>query len=76
MFFDETKPMILSLDSLERKLEQLLTAMQNLRDDNARLRLQVAALDAEKAVLSNKIDVACERLAELRDRIPELSEHE
>lgn len=68
--------MILSLDPLERKLEQLLTAMQNLRDDNARLRLQVAALDAEKTALSNKIDVACERLAELRDRISELSEHE
>lgn len=69
-----------SLDSLERKLEQLLAVMQDLRDDNARLRLQAASLDAEKAFLKNKIEVVCERLAVLRDQIPEerpdMSEHE
>lgn len=72
--------MISALDSLERKLEQLLAVMQDLRDDNARLRLQAASLDAEKAFLKNKIEVVCERLAVLRDQIPEerpdMSEHE
>lgn len=78
--FDETSQMISSLDSLERKLGQVLAVMQNLRDDNARLRLQVASLDAEKVFLKNKIEVVCERLAVLRDQIPEgrpeMSEHE
>jgi regulator of replication initiation timing len=78
--FDETSRMIPALDSLERKLEQLLAVMQDLRDDNARLRLQAASLDAEKVFLKNKIEVVCERLAVLRDQIPEgrpdMSEHE
>lgn len=72
--------MISSLDSLERKLEQLLALMRGLRAENTRLRLQVASLAAEKVFLKNKIDAACERLAVLRDQLPaerpEMSEHE
>ena len=66
--------MMSSLDSLERKIDQLLDIAQNLRDENDMLRLRVAALDAEKTALNEKIIVTCERLAALRDQLPEMPE--
>ena len=66
--------MMSSLDSFERKIDQLLAIMQSLRDENETLRLRVTSLEAEKSVLNNKITTACERLVALRDQLPEMSE--
>ncbi len=59
------------LDSVERKLDQLLAIMHSLRTENETLRLRAAELEAEKFALDNKIVVACARLEALRDRLPE-----
>jgi uncharacterized protein (TIGR02449 family) len=60
-----------SLDAIEQKLDHLLAAMQRLRSENASLQLRVAALETEKSILAGKIGAARERLAALRDRLPE-----
>jgi uncharacterized coiled-coil DUF342 family protein len=74
LVFAETSLMMSSLDSFERKIDQLLTIMQRLRDENDALRLRVASLEAEKLALNNKIIATCERLAALRDQLPEMLE--
>ncbi|MDO9450847.1 MAG: hypothetical protein Q7J21_10210 [Rugosibacter sp.] len=66
--------MMSSLDSFERKIDQLLAIMQSLRDENEMLRLRVISLEAEKTALNDKITTTCERLAALRDQLPEMSE--
>lgn len=66
--------MMSSLDSFERKIDQLLAIMESLRDENEMLRLRVASLEAEKMALNSKITTTCERLAALRDQLPEMSE--
>lgn len=74
LVFAETSLMMSSLDSFERKIDQLLAITQSLRDENDMLRLRVASLEAEKSALNNKIIVTCERLAALRDQLPEMPE--
>ncbi len=66
--------MMSSLDSFERKIDQLLAIMHGLRSENETLRLRVATLEAEKSALNQKIIVTCERLAALRDQLPEMPE--
>lgn len=66
--------MMSSLDSFERKIDQLLAIMHGLRSENETLRLRVATLEAEKSALNHKIIVTCERLAVLRDQLPEMPE--
>lgn len=66
--------MMSSLDSFERKIDQLLAITQSLRDENEMLRLRVISLEAEKTALNDKITITCERLAALRDQLPEMSE--
>ena len=66
--------MMSSLDSFECKIDQLLAITQALRDENETLRLRATSLEAEKSVLNHKIIVACERLAALRDQLPEMPE--
>ena len=63
--------MSISLDPLERKVDQMLALCASLRGENEDLRAQVAGLEKEKAALANKIDVARERLEGLMARLPE-----
>lgn len=63
--------MNVSLDQLERKVEQMLAVCASLRGENQALRAHVAGLEAEKAALTKKIDVARERLEGLVARLPE-----
>lgn len=63
--------MNVSLDQLERKVEQMLAVCASLRGENQALRAHVAGLEAEKAALTKKIDVARERLERLVARLPE-----
>lgn len=60
-----------SLDHLERKVEQIIAVCSSLRSENQALRAQVASLEAEKAAFAQKIDITRERLEALITRIPE-----
>lgn len=63
--------MNVSLDQLERKVEQIVAVCASLRGENQALRAHVAGLEAEKAALAQKIDIARERLEGLVARLPE-----
>ena len=63
--------MSVSLDHLERKVEQIIAICSSLRSENQALRAHVAALEVEKAALTQKIDVTRERLEALITRLPE-----
>lgn len=63
--------MNVSLDQLERKVEQMVAVCASLRGENQALRAHVAGLEVEKAALAKKIDVARERLEGLVARLPE-----
>ena len=63
--------MNVSLDSLERKVEQIVAVCASLRGENQALRAHVAGLEAEKAALAKKIDSTRERLEGLMARLPD-----
>lgn len=63
--------MSVSLDQLEDKVDQILAVCGSLRSENQDLRAHVAGLEAEKAALTKKIDLTCERLEALMARLPE-----
>jgi cell division protein ZapB len=63
--------MNVSLDSLERKVEQIVAVCASLRGENQALRAHVAGLEAEKAALAKKVDIARERLENLMARLPD-----
>jgi cell division protein ZapB len=63
--------MNVSLDSLERKVEQIVAVCASLRGENQALRAHVAGLEAEKAALAKKVDIARERLEGLMARLPD-----
>ncbi|WP_459949299.1 cell division protein ZapB [Denitratisoma sp. agr-D3] len=59
------------LESLEQKVDQVLTLCGRLQAQNAELRGRVSALEAEKQALTDKMETARERLAGLMDKLPE-----
>ena len=63
--------MSISLDQLERKIDQMVAVCASLRSENQDLRVRVASLEAEKAALAKKITVTAERLEGLMERLPE-----
>ncbi|MCM2307881.1 MAG: cell division protein ZapB [Sulfuritalea sp.] len=63
--------MSVSLDQLERKVDQILAVCSSLRSENQILRAHVASLEAENAALTKKIDTARERLEALMTRLPD-----
>ncbi len=63
--------MNVSLDPLERKVELIVAVCASLRDENQALRAHVAGLEAEKAVLARKVELARERLEGLMARLPD-----
>ena len=63
--------MSVSLDHLERKVEQIVAVCSSLRSENQALRAHVAGLELEKAALAQKIDITRERLEALVTRLPE-----
>ena len=63
--------MSVSLDHLERKVEQIVAVCASLRSENQDLRAHVATLEAEKTALTKKIDVTRERLETLMTRLPD-----
>ena len=63
--------MSISLDQIERKVDQMVAICASLRNENQDLRAQVASLEVEKATLAKKIEVTAERLEGLLERLPE-----
>ena len=63
--------MSVSLDHLEQKVDQILAVCLSLRSENQALRVHVAGLEADKAALTQKIDITRERLEALMTRVPE-----
>ena len=48
--------MNVSLDALERKVDQIVAVCASLRGENQALRAHVAGLEAEKAALAQKVE--------------------
>ncbi|MCX7164496.1 MAG: cell division protein ZapB [Betaproteobacteria bacterium] len=63
--------MSVSLDHLERKVEQILAVCASLRSENQALRVHVTGLEAEKNALADKISHTRARLEALMTRVPE-----
>ncbi len=63
--------MNVSLDALEHKVEQIVAVCASLRGENQALRAHVAGLEAEKAELGRKVELARERLESLMARLPD-----
>lgn len=59
------------IDALEGKIEQVIALVHQLRAENDVLRNQIAAAEAERLDLRQKMTAARERLEGLLDRIPE-----
>ena len=63
--------MSVSLDHLEHKVDQILAVCASLRSENQALRAHLAGLEAEKAALTQKIDITRGRLEALMTRLPD-----
>jgi len=59
------------LETLDRKVDQVLALCSQLQEQNAALRAQVLALEAEKQTLSDKMETARSRLVGVMDKLPE-----
>ncbi len=60
-----------NLKSLEEKVNRLLSLYQNVRTENVELRTQLSQTSAENEKLTEKIQVAANRLETLLTNIPE-----
>jgi cell division protein ZapB len=70
-FSNKLHAMSISLDTLEQRIDQLLSMCGSLRDENASLRARVVHLEADKHALAQKIDTAAVRLEALMEHLPE-----
>ena len=61
-----------NLKSLEEKVNQLLCLYQDVRTENVELRTQLSQSSAENEKLTEKIQVAANRLETLLTNIPEI----
>ncbi len=63
--------MSIVLDTLESRIDQLLSVCASLRTENEALRVRVTSLDTDKQALQHKIDATATRLEALMERLPE-----
>ena len=69
-FSNKLRAMSISLDSLERRIDELLAVCHSLRSENESLRGKLVGLEGEKQKLTLKIDTAAERLEGLLTKLP------
>lgn len=69
-FSNKLRAMSISLDSLERRIDELLGVCHSLRSENESLRGRLVGLEGEKQKLTLKIDTAAERLEGLLTKLP------
>lgn len=58
------------LESLEQRLEQLLNLAHNLSSEKEELIARVAALEADKQRMQEKMRAAAARIADVMERLP------
>ncbi len=63
--------MLNEFNALESKIAQTVALCRSLREENTQLRQQLAAAEAEKKRLVERMDTARERLEQLAQRLPE-----
>ena len=63
--------MLNEFNALESKIAQAVALCRSLREENTLLRQQLAAAEAEKKRLVERMDTARERLKQLAQRLPE-----
>ena len=63
--------MVNELNALESKIAQVASLCRTLRDENSQLRLQLAAIEAEKKGLAERMDMARNRIDQLAQQLPE-----
>lgn len=63
--------MLNEFNALESKITQTVALCRSLREENTQLRQQLAAAEAEKKRLVERMDTARERLEQLAQRLPE-----
>ena len=63
--------MLNEFNALESKIAQTAALCRSLREENTQLRQQLAAAEAEKKRLVERMDTARERLEQLAQRLPE-----
>lgn len=63
--------MLNEFNALESKVAQTVALCRSLREENTQLRQQLAAAEAEKKRLAERMDTARERLEQLAQRLPE-----
>ena len=57
--------------TFERKLDELLSRFQKMREENHSLRAQVSGLEGENQSLTDKMQTARVRMEALMERLPE-----
>jgi len=65
--------MNMELEALEAKIEQVLELVQQTRAENEVLKNRIAAAEAERLDLRQKITTARQRLESMMDHLPEES---
>ncbi len=59
------------LNALESKITQVVSLCRTLRAENSQLKQRLAKADAEKKVLSERMELARQRLEQLAEQLPE-----
>ena len=63
--------MVNELNALESKITQVVSLCRTLRAENSQLKQRLAKADAEKKVLSERMELARQRLEQLAEQLPE-----
>lgn len=63
--------MLKELDALEQKIAKVASLCAVLRTENAQLRQQLAASEAVKRELEERVQTACTRLEQFAQQLPE-----
>lgn len=70
IFFNYSKCMDADLAALEQKLTQLITRYNELRDENARLRVDLGVMASDTVLLKANMAKASERIESLMQSLP------
>jgi len=70
IFLNYSDRMDADLKALEQKLSQLISMCNELRGENAELRLNLGKIEADTATLRNNMAQASERIETLIDSLP------
>jgi cell division protein ZapB len=63
--------MLNDLDALERKIDKVVSLCRELRIQNNQLRQELVTVEAEKHGLTERLEMACERIEEIVRQLPE-----